>query len=112
MPHATTDRTVKQSRFRTVALATERRSHVWNRGAVRGHPSWWLQKDEVREAPVRPAKLVQLLEDMYGMEMVRPTPAELEAFRHQTRDVYRKWAEKIGIEPVSSVEKVIESGKW
>jgi hypothetical protein len=49
---------------------------------------------------------------MYGMEMVRPTPAELEAFRHQTRDVYRKWAEKIGIELVSSVEKVIESGKW
>jgi TRAP-type transport system periplasmic protein len=71
-----------------------------------------LQKDEVREAPVRPAKLVRLLEDMYGMEVVRPTPAELEAFRHQTRDVYRKWAEKIGIELVSSVEKVVESGKW
>jgi hypothetical protein len=47
-----------------------------------------LQKDEAREAPVRPAKLVQLLEDMYGMEVVSPAPNELEAFRHQTRDVY------------------------
>ena len=71
-----------------------------------------LQKDEAREAPVRPTKLVQLLEDMYGMEVVRPSPAELEAFRHETRDVYRKWAEKIGMELVGRVEKVIESGKW
>ena len=71
-----------------------------------------LQKDEAREAPVRPAKLVQLLQDMYGMEVVRPSPVELEAFRHQTRDVYGKWAEKIGKELVGSAEKVIESGKW
>jgi len=71
-----------------------------------------LQKDEVREAPVRPAKLIQLLQDMYGMEVVRPSPPELEVFRNQTRDVYRKWAEKIGMELVSSAEKVIESGKW
>jgi tripartite ATP-independent transporter DctP family solute receptor len=71
-----------------------------------------LQKDEAREAPVRPAKLIQLLQDMYGMEAVSPSPDELEAFRHQTRDVYGKWAKKVGIELVGSVEKVIEEGKW
>ena len=71
-----------------------------------------LQKDEAREAPVRPAKLVQLLQDMYGMEVVRPSQVELEVFRSQTRDVYSKWAEKIGRELVGGVEKVVESGKW
>jgi len=71
-----------------------------------------LQKDEAREAPVRPAKLVQLLQDMYGMEVVRPSQVELEVFRSQTRDVYSKWAEKIGKELVGGVEKVVESGKW
>jgi tripartite ATP-independent transporter DctP family solute receptor len=70
-----------------------------------------LQKDEAREAPVRPAKLVELLQDMYGMEVVRPSPVELEAFRHQTRVVYGKWAETIGIELVGSVERIVESGK-
>jgi TRAP-type transport system periplasmic protein len=32
-----------------------------------------LQKDEAREAPVKPAKLVELLQDMYGMEVVPRT---------------------------------------
>jgi TRAP-type transport system periplasmic protein len=71
-----------------------------------------LQKDEAREAPVRPAKLVQLLQDMYGMEVMSPSQVELEVFRSQTRDVYSKWAEKIGRELVGGVEKVVESGKW
>jgi hypothetical protein len=31
-----------------------------------------LQKDEARDALVKPAKLVQLLQDMYGMEVVCP----------------------------------------
>src|ERR1700730_157514 len=71
-----------------------------------------LQKDEAWEAQVRPAKLVQLLQDMYGMEVVRPSQVELEVFRSQTRDVYSKWAEKIGKELVGGVEQVVERGKW
>jgi TRAP-type C4-dicarboxylate transport system substrate-binding protein len=70
-----------------------------------------LQKDEAREAPVRPAKLVELLQDMYGMEVVRPSSVELEAFRHQTRPVYGKWAEEIGRDLVNSVERIVESAK-
>jgi len=30
-----------------------------------------LQKDEARDAPVKPAKIVELLRDMYGMQVVR-----------------------------------------
>ena len=61
-----------------------------------------LQKDEARVAPVRPDKIVELLHDMYGMEVVRLSADELEAFRQQTRVVYGKWAEKIGIDLVGS----------
>ena len=70
-----------------------------------------LQKDEAREAPVRPAKLVELLQDMYGMEVNNPLPNELDAFRRRTRPVYDKWAEKIGTELVGSVEKIVQDSK-
>ena len=70
-----------------------------------------LQKDEAREAPVRPAKLVELLQDMYGMEVTNPLPNELDAFRRRTRPVYEKWAEKIGTELVHSVEKIVQDSK-
>ncbi len=70
-----------------------------------------LQKDEAREAPVRPAKLVELLQDMYGMEVTNPLPNELDAFRRRTRPVYDKWAEKIGTELVNSVEKIVQDSK-
>ena len=70
-----------------------------------------LQKDEAREAPVKPAKLVELLQDMYGMEVTHPLPTELEAFRRRTRPVYDKWAEKVGIELVKSVEKIVQDSK-
>jgi TRAP-type transport system periplasmic protein len=66
-----------------------------------------LQKDEARSAPVRPDKIVELLHDMYGMEVVSLSPVELEAFRRQTRSVYDKWAEKIGVELVRSVENIV-----
>jgi len=49
-----------------------------------------LQKDEARDAPVKPAKLLQLLQDMYGMEVVRPSQNEPDAFRRQTRSVYER----------------------
>jgi tripartite ATP-independent transporter DctP family solute receptor len=71
-----------------------------------------LQKDEARAAPVRPDKIVELLQDMYGMEVVRLSRDELEAFRQQAHVVYGKWAEKIGIDLVNSVERIVQSGKY
>jgi tripartite ATP-independent transporter DctP family solute receptor len=71
-----------------------------------------LQKDEARAAPVRPDKIVELLHDMYGMEVARLSADDLEAFRQQTRVVYGKWAEKIGIDLVGSAERIVQSGKY
>jgi TRAP-type transport system periplasmic protein len=70
-----------------------------------------LQKDEAREAPVKPAKLVELLQDMYGMEVVRLSPFELEAFRRQTRAVYGKWAGEIGMDLVGGTERIVQGAK-
>ena len=70
-----------------------------------------LQKDEARDAPVKPAKIVELLQDMYGMQVARPSPVELEAFRHRTRDVYAKWSREIGTNLTGSVERIVESLK-
>jgi TRAP-type C4-dicarboxylate transport system substrate-binding protein len=70
-----------------------------------------LQKDEAREAPGRPEKLLELLHDMYGMEVTHPSPHELDAFRRRTRPVYDKWAERIGTELVKRVEKIVQDSK-
>jgi TRAP-type C4-dicarboxylate transport system substrate-binding protein len=67
-----------------------------------------LQKDEARDAPVKPAKVDQLLQDMYGMEVVRPTPIELDAFRRRTRPVYDKWANEVGADLVGSAESLVK----
>jgi tripartite ATP-independent transporter DctP family solute receptor len=89
------------------SLSTEDRNTVREVGAVIMN----LQKDEAREAPVKPAKLVELLHDMYGMEVVRPSPMELEAFRQQTRAVYGKWAQEIGRDLVSNAERIVNSAQ-
>jgi TRAP-type transport system periplasmic protein len=70
-----------------------------------------LQKDEARDAPVKPAKLLQLLQDMYGMEVVRPSSVELDAFRRQTRSVYDKWTKEIGMDLVGNAERIVERGR-
>jgi TRAP-type transport system periplasmic protein len=70
-----------------------------------------LQKDEARDAPVKPAKLDQLLQDMYGMEVVRPSPVELDAFRRRTRPVFDKWANEIGVDLVSSAESLVSRAR-
>jgi TRAP-type C4-dicarboxylate transport system substrate-binding protein len=57
------------------------------------------------------AKLVELLQDMYGMEVTSPSSIELEAFRRRTRPVCDRWGEKIGTELVSSVEKIVQDSK-
>jgi tripartite ATP-independent transporter DctP family solute receptor len=88
-------------------LSVEDRSIVRQVGAV----IMELQKDEARDAPVKPAKLVQLLQDMYGMEVVRPSAIELDAFRRQTRSVYNKWANEVGLDLVGSAERILNRGK-
>jgi TRAP-type transport system periplasmic protein len=70
-----------------------------------------LQKDEAREASLRPDKLFELLQDMYGMEVTLLSPNEIEAFRLKTRLVYNKWVEKIGTELVQSSEKIVHDSK-
>jgi len=88
-------------------LSVEDRSIVRQVGAAMME----LQKDEARDAPVKPAKLVQLLQDMYGMEVARPSAIELDAFRRQTRSVYDKWANEIGMDLVGSAESIVNPGK-
>ena len=70
-----------------------------------------LQKDEAREAPVRPAKLVELLQDMYGMEVTDLYRTSSMRFAAEPAPVYDKWAEKIGTELVNSVEKIVQDTK-
>ena len=70
-----------------------------------------LQKDEARDAAVKPAKLLQLLQDMYGMEVVRPSSAELDAFRGQTRSVYEKWTKEIGMDLVGNAMRIVDRGR-
>jgi TRAP-type C4-dicarboxylate transport system substrate-binding protein len=84
-------------------LSTEDRNIVRQVGAIMMD----LQKDEARDAPVKSAKLDQLLQDMYGMEVVRPSSIELDAFRRRTRPVYDKWANEIGADLVGSAESVV-----
>jgi TRAP-type transport system periplasmic protein len=89
------------------ALSAEDRNIIRQVGAVMME----LQKDEARDAPVKPAKLDQLLQDMYGMEVVRPSPVELDAFRRRTRSVYDKWTNEIGMDLVGSAERLVNREK-
>jgi tripartite ATP-independent transporter DctP family solute receptor len=70
-----------------------------------------LQKEEARDALSKSAKMVELLRDMYGMEVLQPSRVELDAFRGQTRSIYTKWVEEIGRTLVGRAETIVESGK-
>ena len=70
-----------------------------------------LQKEEARDAPSKSAKMIELLRDMYGMEVLQPSRVELDAFRRQTRSVHTKWVEEIGRTLVGRAETIVESGK-
>jgi TRAP-type C4-dicarboxylate transport system substrate-binding protein len=48
---------------------------------------------------------------MYGMEVVHPSPVEFNAFRRQTRPIYEKWAKEIGMDLVTSAERIVDHGK-
>ena len=90
-----------------VLLTQSGNANPWQVGAV----MMGLQKDEARDAPVKPAKLDQLLQDMYGMEVIRPSPIELDAFRRRTRSVYDKWASDIGMDLVGTAERLVDREK-
>ena len=45
------------------------------------------------------------------MEVTRPQPGDIEAFRQKTKGVYDKWAQQIGVEIVRSAEKLGENLK-
>jgi hypothetical protein len=55
--------------------------------------------------------MIELLRDMYGMEVLQPSRVELDVFRRQTRSVHTKWVEEIGRTLVTRVETIVESGK-
>ena len=69
------------------------------------------QKNEVREGLDETMTTAHVLHEVYGMEVVRPSRDELEAFRNKTRPVYAKWAGEIGAELVRSAETIVASSK-
>ena len=71
-----------------------------------------VQKREAREGLDRDMTLSTTLQQVYGMEVVRLSPAELQAFRQKTRLVYNKWASEIGVELVRRAERIVgDSGR-
>ncbi|MGQ9858755.1 MAG: DctP family TRAP transporter solute-binding subunit [Thermodesulfobacteriota bacterium] len=66
---------------------------------------------EARKGLVPPDdSLVKQIESM-GVQVVRLTDAEKEAFRKATREVYQKWAKQIGPELVKKAEEAIAKRK-
>jgi TRAP-type C4-dicarboxylate transport system substrate-binding protein len=71
-----------------------------------------VQKREAREGLDRDMTLPTTLQGLYGMEVVQLSPAELQAFRQKTRQVYNKWASEIGVELVRRAETIVgDSGR-
>jgi TRAP-type transport system periplasmic protein len=62
------------------------------------------QKKEAREGLEQTSAVIEKLQDMYEMEVFRPSPTDVERFRNKTRPVYTKWTEEIGAELVRSAE--------
>ena len=71
-----------------------------------------VQKREAREGLDRDMTLPTTLQQLYGMEVVQLSPAELQAFRQKTRPVYNKWASEMGVELVRQAERIVgDSGR-
>jgi TRAP-type C4-dicarboxylate transport system substrate-binding protein len=71
-----------------------------------------VQKREAREGLDRDMTLATTLQQLYGMEVVQLSPAELQVFRQKTRPVYNKWASEIGVELVRRAETIVgDSGR-
>jgi TRAP-type transport system periplasmic protein len=70
-----------------------------------------LQKREAREGLDGATGVLDVLQQIYGMEGVQLSQRDVNAFRDKTRPVYTKWLEEIGADLVRSAEKIIESAK-
>lgn len=68
-----------------------------------------VQKREARDG--LDGVLIDTLQRIYGMEEVRLSPADINAFRDKTRPVYARWAAEIGVDLVRNAEKIVESVK-
>jgi hypothetical protein len=55
--------------------------------------------------------LVDILQNIYQMEVSHLSPADVKAFRDKTRFVYDKWTNDIGVDLVRSAERIVESTK-
>ena len=69
------------------------------------------QKKEARAGLGDTMTVVEILNKVYGMEVVHLSQADVEAFRDATRPVYARWAEKIGVELVRSAEQIVSGAK-
>jgi tripartite ATP-independent transporter DctP family solute receptor len=70
-----------------------------------------LQKRETREGLDGATGVLDVLQQIYGMEGVQLSQRDVNAFRDKTRPVYTKWLEEIGADLVRSAEKIIESAQ-
>jgi tripartite ATP-independent transporter DctP family solute receptor len=70
-----------------------------------------VQKKEAREGLENAAMVVDVLQQIYQMEVTHLSQADVEPFRERTRPIYNKWADDIGIELVRSTERIVESAK-
>jgi TRAP-type transport system periplasmic protein len=66
------------------------------------------QKIEARLGLEDAMIVVDVLEKIYNMQVTQLSPVEISEFRKNTRSVYDKWADDIGIDLVRSAEKIIE----
>jgi TRAP-type transport system periplasmic protein len=69
------------------------------------------QKKEAREGLEDAMTLVDILQNIYQMEVSHLSPADVKAFRDKTRFVYDKWTNDIGVDLVRSAERIVESTK-
>jgi tripartite ATP-independent transporter DctP family solute receptor len=69
------------------------------------------QKKEAREGLEDAMTVVDRLQNIYGMEVVLLSPADVGAFRERSSVVYAKWAKEIGVDLVRSAEGIIEHAK-
>jgi TRAP-type transport system periplasmic protein len=70
-----------------------------------------VQKKEAREGLENAAIVVDVLQEIYQMEVTHLTQADVRPFRDKTRSIYNKWAAEIGIELVRNTERIVEIAK-
>jgi TRAP-type transport system periplasmic protein len=70
-----------------------------------------VQKKEAREGLENAAIVVDVLQEIYQMEVTHLSQDDVRPFRDKTRSIYNKWAAEIGIELVRNTERIVEIAK-